>query len=357
MIPSRKNDGVIMTRVNKPTKDPHCKKCGALKEGAYAIESMCGSCLSEYRKQKRLDKRLATGGSPRSEYGSGRSPLCSKCGKEKDDAFKSSGYCRECTAERNKLARVKKRRELDMLPYKSGPNPICRCGKPKERPKARECNECHRIRDSEWRLKTGRTLRHRTGLCRCGQPMAKYSKCYCKDCLAKIARERLRNDEQFREKIYERNRKRRLRSPEEFIKYSARTLIRNMLNKGYIFKEPCSVCGSTENIEAHHEDYSRPFDVTWLCRQHHNDAHHPTKQDSIDDEIPEDPIKKHKHYARLEVGRAIKKGILLRNPCEICGVVKVEAHHDDYAKPLEVTWLCRKHHVAHHRKIELKEEI
>jgi ferredoxin len=39
------------------------------------------------------------------------------------------------------------------------------------------------------------------------------------------------------------------------------------------------------------------------------------------------------------------------NPCEVCGdVLNVQAHHDDYDKPLEVRWLCRKHHQALHRK-------
>lgn len=47
---------------------------------------------------------------------------------------------------------------------------------------------------------------------------------------------------------------------------------------------------------------------------------------------------------------AIRKGKLTRQPCEECGAEKAEGHHDDYAKPLEVRWLCRTHHRQHHAK-------
>jgi hypothetical protein len=56
------------------------------------------------------------------------------------------------------------------------------------------------------------------------------------------------------------------------------------------------------------------------------------------------------HKAHLVVFRAIKRGELLRQPCEICGGSRVDAHHDDYSKPLEVRWLCPVHHAARHRK-------
>ena len=41
-------------------------------------------------------------------------------------------------------------------------------------------------------------------------------------------------------------------------------------------------------------------------------------------------------------------GRLERKPCEMCGCNKADAHHDDYAKPLDVRWLCRKHHARWH---------
>ncbi len=40
---------------------------------------------------------------------------------------------------------------------------------------------------------------------------------------------------------------------------------------------------------------------------------------------------------------------LAPEPCEVCGATgDVEAHHDDYAKPLEVRWLCPSHHKLLH---------
>jgi hypothetical protein len=56
------------------------------------------------------------------------------------------------------------------------------------------------------------------------------------------------------------------------------------------------------------------------------------------------------HKARWQVRRAIEAGRLQRQPCEVCAAARVEAHHDDYAKPLDVRWLCRTHHREHHAK-------
>ncbi|QEU07342.1 hypothetical protein [Paracoccus yeei] len=39
-----------------------------------------------------------------------------------------------------------------------------------------------------------------------------------------------------------------------------------------IVPESCEVCGA-EKADAHHDDYSRPGHVRWLCRRHHNQHH------------------------------------------------------------------------------------
>ena len=36
-------------------------------------------------------------------------------------------------------------------------------------------------------------------------------------------------------------------------------------------RQLCNICG--KKADAHHEDYSKPLDVMWLCRQHHIQRH------------------------------------------------------------------------------------
>lgn len=57
-----------------------------------------------------------------------------------------------------------------------------------------------------------------------------------------------------------------------------------------------------------------------------------------------DPERKQKIYSRSRLSRAKKSGKIEVRPCSVCGDTKVQGHHKDYDKPLEVVWLCDKHH-------------
>lgn len=57
---------------------------------------------------------------------------------------------------------------------------------------------------------------------------------------------------------------------------------------------------------------------------------------------------------------AIKKGILIRpESCQICGknCSRIEGHHSDYSKPLDVIWVCKTCHRHIHRKIDHAERL
>lgn len=56
-----------------------------------------------------------------------------------------------------------------------------------------------------------------------------------------------------------------------------------------------------------------------------------------------DPIRRHKVNAREKVRKAIRAGHLKKGKC-FCGEKVVEAHHENYDLPLQVIWLCKKHH-------------
>lgn len=61
-----------------------------------------------------------------------------------------------------------------------------------------------------------------------------------------------------------------------------------------------------------------------------------------------------KRAAHIMVGNAVRAGKILKpSACQRCGEasVKLDGHHEDYAKPLDVTWLCEPCHGARHREI------
>lgn len=69
--------------------------------------------------------------------------------------------------------------------------------------------------------------------------------------------------------VIEAQRRMRTREP---LKYKARQMVSRFVREGKIKRLPCSVCGNP-NSQAHHEDYSKPLDVVWLCFKHHRERH------------------------------------------------------------------------------------
>jgi hypothetical protein len=106
----------------------------------------------------------------------------------------------------------------------------------------------------------------------------------CKDCARKDVRQhRLENPERVR--AYDNARARHPHrkaareayaasfgenSPE---KRKAHGIVSREVRAGRLAKQPCAFCGTPEPVEAHHHDYSKPLDVTWLCKPCHRRFH------------------------------------------------------------------------------------
>ena len=222
----------------------------------------------------------------------GRSIYCSSCRKEKEPGRDNESRCKACKSQANKDKRAKKRAESGMEPLGSGRSIYCYdCKEVKENRKSGYCNSCWRRRDNEYRIAKGITKKHQTGLCPCGSERAPYSKSYCIECLSKRAKQKKvwetytdeqkarRNELQNAKRI----RKRPIRttpsykSEEHKIKHRVRALTRSYVKAGKLIKMPCEVCGTKINVEAHHDDYDKPMDIRWLCRNHHREHHNNVK--------------------------------------------------------------------------------
>lgn len=100
----------------------------------------------------------------------------------------------------------------------------------------------------------------------------------CKTCTkTEAAKHRLENIDEIR--AYDRGRGNRqskgyVREYREKYpnKYKAHILVNNQIRAGNLVKEPCEVCGSEQSV-GHHDDYSKPLKVRWLCQAHHKQWH------------------------------------------------------------------------------------
>ncbi len=74
-----------------------------------------------------------------------------------------------------------------------------------------------------------------------------------------------------REMLCRRYKKYTSENPEKRKAYDA---VNNAIKAGKITKpDACSSCGAEGIIDAHHPNYGKPLEYTWLCRQCHVDEH------------------------------------------------------------------------------------
>lgn len=67
-------------------------------------------------------------------------------------------------------------------------------------------------------------------------------------------------------------RSRWINKPGNKIKAKAHYKVYNAIRIGKLFRKPCEKCNDPLSV-AHHDDYSKPLDVRWLCNFHHYEHH------------------------------------------------------------------------------------
>ena len=67
--------------------------------------------------------------------------------------------------------------------------------------------------------------------------------------------------------------KHRLSSPKRFERHRTRNITRWYEGKKVPKREVCMKCGTKNDLEYHHKDYSKPFEVDVLCKKCHGEEH------------------------------------------------------------------------------------
>lgn len=187
----------------------------------------------------------------------------------------------------------------------------------------------------------------------------------------------------------------------EIRKNRSRELAAIYLKRGAIRQEPCERCGDPDS-EMHHEDYSRPLSVSWLCHPCHRQLHLDESAEQVTARHARSLVEHPYHSGFLLLGRYAcdggcsrchedrapnsrycnkckaeymrewrkthplnaeqrrranarsmahvyrDRGLLPRSPCCNCGNPEAEMHHHDYDKPIDIVWLCKECHKKHH---------
>ena len=104
----------------------------------------------------------------------------------------------------------------------------------------------------------------------------------------------------------------------------------------------CKECQKLLNKTPIRKKYNKLLNRTPMRRKYNNDWRR-------NHEYDRHGFPRIRRNAKQRVWMAVKSGRLEKKPCEVCGKLKVDGHHEDYNKPLEFIWLCPTHHRERHQ--------
>lgn len=118
----------------------------------------------------------------------------------------------------------------------------------------------------------------------------------------------------------------------------------------------CFNCHVEKSLEEFHKDRNKPLGRSYECKTcakirqtgRINNAPHSEVTKELNRQRTRQAYADNPEAfrARNLVRKLVNLGLIERQACQysLCHKKRVDGHHPDYSKPLEVIWLCRSHH-------------
>jgi hypothetical protein len=107
----------------------------------------------------------------------------------------------------------------------------------------------------------------------CGKPLHAKSEYYC----SKVCSETYSSEKDGQEvpaflSKWKLRKRKEARDPSVKLRQKTRAKTNDLIRQGRLRKAPCEICHA-QHVVPHHEDYTNPFKVRWLCEEHHKAYH------------------------------------------------------------------------------------
>jgi ribosomal protein S27AE len=118
----------------------------------------------------------------------------------------------------------------------------------------------------------------------------------------------------------------------------------------------CVICKIVKPLSEFYRSRGQPLGIANRCKEcdnkHHRERERRNPATRRAKQKRQYARQREKFAARQALYEAVSRGVVVKpNACERCGdECALDGHHEDYTKALEVTWLCRACHAAHHRE-------
>lgn len=214
-------------------------------------------------------------------------PNCSKCGEIKTGSYVKESWCGICVNARRKELKAERRTAKGLPPIGSGRDP--------------KCKKCGILKEQGY-----------------------FDSPWCRAC--KCAAEKVRYDA----KCAAQNKEPRRDGRNPICKCGK---IKECPDSGF-----CTDCNTAIKRDRRLEKRADP---EWIRAERERNINR--YKNSFESTV--------KKLCRRETNRLERIGVLIRNPCEVCGTKEsIEFHHDDYTRADLVRCLCTRHHAKHHRE-------